>query len=268
MKFRTTELFLGVFLTVAIFAMGFLFSSSLPSNNQQTIESSGHQAEKSPAHVAGPNSPDERIANYTWWLSAFTLALVVVSGVQIFFLTRADNTARIAAIAADRSARAAINIELPILAARVSQFGFGNARENIGGNDEVYDYCVAANLNIANGGRTKAFPLQVECGWIFGDQLPSIPSYSFTKQLTLNAILDPEDEEPMSVNISECVFRTGLGFYDAVRDEKSKLWFCCRITYLDFMQERHEAGFCWRRHEGFGGGRFVEERAPAYNRKT
>jgi hypothetical protein len=212
--------------------------------------------------------PTDSVGLYTLVLAVFTGLLVVVSAGQGFFLLRADKTARIAANAAERSARAAINIELPILAARVGQFGFGTAKNHVDGIEEVYEYCVAGRLNIANGGRTKAFPLQIECGWIFADQLPSMPSYSFTKQLTLNALLDPGDDEPMSINISECVFRTGLGFRDAVREEKSKLWFCCRITYLDFMQERHESGICWRRDEGFGGGIFIEERAPAYNRKT
>jgi hypothetical protein len=274
MKFRPHELFLGVFLTVAVFAMGFLFSSSLTFRIQ---DSAPHQAaEQQAASKVSENGektqslwmPTDSVGLYTLVLAVFTALLVGVSSVQGYFLLRADRTARIAANAADLSARAAVNIELPILAARVSQFGFGNARETVEGNDEVYDYCVAGQLNIANGGRTKASPLQVECGWIFGDQLPFIPIYSFTKHLTLNAILDPEDDEPMHVNISKCVFKTGLGFRNAVRDGKSKLWFCCRITYLDFMQERHEAGFCWLRYEGVGGGHFVEERAPAYNRKT
>jgi hypothetical protein len=187
--------------------------------------------------------PTDSVGLYTLVLAVFTGLLVVVSAGQGYFLIRSDKTARIAAEAASRSARAAINIELPILAARVSQFSFGNARETVGGNDQIYDYCAAGYLNIANGGRTKARPLQVECGWFFGDQLPPIPSFTFTKQLSLNAVLDPTDDDPMAVNITESVFKTGLGFYDAVRHDKLRLWFYCRITYLDFMQESHEAGF-------------------------
>jgi hypothetical protein len=58
------------------------------------------QRKKSSAYVAAPELAEDRIADYTWWLSAFTLALVVISVSQIFFLTRADKTARTAAEAA------------------------------------------------------------------------------------------------------------------------------------------------------------------------
>jgi hypothetical protein len=64
-------------------------------------------AKRSFSYVAAPTSPDERTADYAAWLSAFTLALVIVSAVQMFFLIRADRTARIIAQAASMSANAA-----------------------------------------------------------------------------------------------------------------------------------------------------------------
>jgi hypothetical protein len=198
----------------------------------------------------------------TIFIAAFTIIL------GLFTISLAGST-RIAANAAALSARAAVAIELPILAAEVSDFHFSSVQEqNANGVLEHFDCCFAHYLRIANGGRTKARPTQVEGGWHFGDELPPTPHYTFTKHLTLDAILDPEDDEPMRVRISDYHFKTGPDAYNAIRYAKSKLWFFCRITYQDFMRERHEIGFCWRRHEGAGDGFFVEERTPAYNRKT
>jgi hypothetical protein len=58
--------------------------------------------------------PVDSVGLYTLVLAVFTGLLVGVSGVQGYFLLRADRTARIAANAAKRQADAAIGIELPI----------------------------------------------------------------------------------------------------------------------------------------------------------
>jgi len=176
MKFRITELFLGVFLTVAIFAMGFLFASSLPSNNQQATESSSHQAEKSAAHITGPNSPDERIANYTWWLSAFTLALVVVSGFQIFFLTRADKTARISADAAKDSAEVAkaalVSTQRAFVFLKKFNAGF------IFDNGTVHH--IVFHPEWENGGATPARNLKTWTGFVFTENTQTIDDIEIT----------------------------------------------------------------------------------------
>lgn len=52
------------------------------------------------ASVIAPKPADERIADYTWWLTFFTAVLGGASIIQGFFLLRADKTARIAANAA------------------------------------------------------------------------------------------------------------------------------------------------------------------------
>jgi hypothetical protein len=60
--------------------------------------------------------PEEhRIADYTYWLTAFTGVLGVVSIVQIFFLIRSDRTAASAAKAATRSADALYGSERGII---------------------------------------------------------------------------------------------------------------------------------------------------------
>src|SRR5450756_18940 len=59
--------------------------------------------------------PTDSVGLYTLVLAIFTALLVGVSGSQGWFLLRADKTARIAANAADLSARAAVGIQLPII---------------------------------------------------------------------------------------------------------------------------------------------------------
>jgi hypothetical protein len=66
MKFRVPEIFLGVFLAVAIFAMGMLFASSIfPPNVKRETAAQNHSQQE-----ASKPSTDERIADYTWWLPA------------------------------------------------------------------------------------------------------------------------------------------------------------------------------------------------------
>jgi hypothetical protein len=92
-RFRIPEIVLGVFLTVAVFAMGFVVASSVPPPSQQ-IEKADHQQA---ANEGAERTAEKQIAYYTKWLAWFTGALVAVSGIQGYFLLRADKTARIAA---------------------------------------------------------------------------------------------------------------------------------------------------------------------------
>lgn len=130
------------------------------------------------------------------------------------------------------------------------------------------DWCIVTYLNFANGGRTKALPIEVRCGWTSGDKLPDVPAYTHTKSFPVNSILDPTDDEPERININDFDFTFPPGHYEGVLNRTVSLWFYCSIVYLDFMQIRHEAGFCWKRHELFGGGKFLPDATSAYNRKT
>jgi hypothetical protein len=100
------EIFLGAFLAIAIFAMGMLFASSW--FFQPCIR----------GEIAGVQSlwvPTDSVGLYTLVLAAFTGLLFIVSALQGYFLLRADKTARIAANAANLSARATIGVESPKL---------------------------------------------------------------------------------------------------------------------------------------------------------
>jgi hypothetical protein len=262
MKYRPPEIFLGVFLAVAIFAMGMLFASSIfQPNVKPEVEAQKH-SEVSKA------STDERIADYTWWLAVLTGGLVLVAFGQGVFIARSDKTARIAANAADLSARAAVAIELPIIRANLSKLIYGWSKDGEPDNPRI-DWCCITYLNFYNGGRTKAFPIEVRCGWVVGSKLPDVPLYTNAKALPINCVFEPNNsEEPDQVRINDFGLKIAPGLYEELRSNAVSLWFYCSIVYFDFMQTRHEVGFCWKRYEMIGSGGFLADPTPAYNQKT
>jgi hypothetical protein len=105
----------AAFAAFACIVLGYGFiewrMSPLQLPKKDAIEHTDKEAHKRASNIAVPHAADEKIADYTWWLSAFTLALVVVSAFQGYFLIRADNTARITASAAQKSADASLAAE-------------------------------------------------------------------------------------------------------------------------------------------------------------
>jgi len=88
MKFRVPELFLGCFLTVAVFCMGMIFSTTFQQNGAVSYPS-----EKS-STTAHTDTADDRIARYTLWLAILTGGLVLASSFQFYFLNRAEKTSQ------------------------------------------------------------------------------------------------------------------------------------------------------------------------------
>lgn len=198
----------------------------------------------------------EPVALYTAVLSFFSGVLVVVSFVQIRYLIRADKTARISAIAANLSARAAIGLQLPIIRIQPTSLGHGEDPES--------ENCYVHSVTVFNNGATKAFPKEIIYGWTVGEALPAKPSYRFSNRFPLNSILEPNGKNVMQ-NL------TGLQLLK--KGEWSKicggnyLWFYCTIFYEDFMEERRGHGFCWLWTGGMGMG-WRPDSSPPYNQKT
>jgi hypothetical protein len=98
--------------------MGILFASSFTPQVQNAAphQTAEHQTfnkiNENGDNVQSLWVPIDSVGLYTLVLAVFTGLLVGVSGVQGYFLLRADKTARIAANAADLSARAAIAANL------------------------------------------------------------------------------------------------------------------------------------------------------------
>jgi hypothetical protein len=273
MKYRPPDIVIGVLLTIAIFSLGMLFSPSglLPINSSPQKQSGDQQPSTKITEDSNKSEslwvPTDSVGLYTLVLAVFTGLLVGVSGFQGYFLLRADKTARIAANAADLSARAAIALEMPVIRAAPHKFSYGSSLDGEGDNPRI-EWCTIAHLNFSNVGRTQAFPIELRCGWTAGDKLPDVPVYTLAISFPLNLILEPKSEEPSQLHIHNFDLTFGPGLYDRVRDNTVGLWFYCSVVYLDFMQTRHEAGFCWKRYEIFGGGGFLPDPTPTYNQKT
>src|ERR1700704_4662056 len=95
MKFRPTEIFLGCFLTVAVFAMGMLFASSFvpqPERRAEQHTPADNPAKESVKHGFWEKTADDPVAYFTLWLVGFTGVLAVSTiglGIATVFLYRA-----------------------------------------------------------------------------------------------------------------------------------------------------------------------------------
>jgi hypothetical protein len=257
-EFRIPEIFLGVFLTVAVFAIGYVVASSVPPPSQQ-IETTNHQQA---ANEGAERTAEKQIAYYTKWLAWFTGALVAVSFTQGYFLLRSDKTARISANAADRSARAAIAVQLPIIRIHPEDLGRGDGK--IGGLS--YEECSVAAVILSNLGPTKAFPLEILYGFTIGNELPPEPSYRYLESFLPNFILDIDPSTTPRKRLTMAMpLKPGEGPNIL---KGNYLWFYCALRYEDFMGEIHSHGFCWQWSYGGAGLAWRIDDSPAYNRKT
>ncbi|VTZ22462.1 hypothetical protein MPC1_1230001 [Methylocella tundrae] len=192
---------------------------------------------------------DDPVAFFTFVLSCFTLALVIVSAIQIRFLIRGDKTARITAEAADLSAQAAIGIELPRL--------FSSVKVN-----RVNDSLWSVVISVTNYGRTPALVTHQSAD-ISHEPLPSTPQY--------NAIIDvgPGTIIPKD-GVRDLVARDNNSlsvFTDESIRPNTFFWVYGIILYRDFINKKHGAKFCYRfvsLNESGSGFMIVPEGPEAY----
>lgn len=220
--------------------------------------------------------PTDSVGLYTLVLAAFTGLLVGVSVFQGVMLLRAEKTTRIAANAADLSARAAIAIELPILRVRGSQIELADIDEGTDLNGPYASvlleglprqHSVVSDIEIKNFGRTHAFPIHVDLGFSVGE-LPKEPAYIQTSRRPGGAVIEPNEPTRMEVHFG--IHLTPEQVL-AVQAEETILWLYFSVAYRDFMNTRHDARFCyyWGRPDGVGIYYFAEGAPPeAYTRHT
>lgn len=125
------------------------------------------QAATAETNQVSQSSGDDRLDNYTLWLTVFTGLLVIVSCVQGYLILRTDRTARAAADAARKSADVAeaayLNLESPYLFPVVDasefmrslQFGPGSPVSPV-------------EIRLRNMGRSPGFPAVLACELVAG----------------------------------------------------------------------------------------------------
>lgn len=203
----------------------------LPSNGEQAIKTNWGNPE-----CSKPQNHDEadlceqrrmaKAAEDAVWLGKVQLGVGVV-GAFLLFLTlyysrKATNAAMLAAKAADLSARAAVRLELPIIHATPPILW------------------TSAELETP----TEANPIEIAMGW-------DVNYPSDTPRYIWNRILRPRARIPAnggegSFDVGDFWFELNDYVIDQIRKEEMALWLYGYIAYTDFMDEYHEAGFCWR----------------------
>jgi hypothetical protein len=200
------------------------------------------------------DKPDAYVALFTAVLAVSTIALWQ-SNEKMWAVTK------IAADAADRSARASISLQLPIIRIAPDKLGHGETKMG----RHIIEEVSVANVVISNLGATKAFPTELLYGWVIGDTLPDEPRYTWIDRFPVNLILE--------ANPNITPFKRLNGAAPIQPDDWTKicagnyLWFFCSLLYEDFMAEKHSHGFCWRWTNTGGGMGWRAEDRPSYNRK-
>jgi len=247
-KIRVPEIVFGALLTVAVFAMGMLYDSSRHHPQQAEQQQHAEQTSQKTKTI----SADERIADYTWWLAVLTGGLVAASVIQGYFLLRADKTARIAANAADLSARAATIIEFPIIRSpwigpelMVTDELLAHGQSYAGSVNEGLptQFSVISELSYRNFGRSPAFPVQMQLGFAVTKQLPETPFYKRKAACSPGTVIPERDKAVIEIDYG---FELTDAERAAIANSSAALWFYVLITYRDIMDRTREIGSCWQ----------------------
>lgn len=275
MRFRTIELFLGAFLTIAIFSVGMLFSSSYAPQPAQQVSTT-----KSNEQNERPKNSDSELTGSTWLTKdaagffAFVTAIIGAAQAAFFWyqlglirksLVPAESAARaaqVAAAAADRSAKASIALQSPIIRINPNTLSHGSGVAD----GKPYESCGVHFVTISNLGVTKAFPKEIAYGWTIGNELPPNPSYQWIDSFLPNSILEPDPKvTPRKFLHGQKLLEAGQ---QAEINKGNCVWFYCVLLYDDFMGDARSHGFCWRWSYAGNGLAWQIEGNPAYNRKS
>lgn len=222
---------------------------------------------------------DRKLAEYTGVLALFTKGLfyaTVVLGIgmiglawfgfmQFRVMKASMAAAQTAANAAMLSARAAIDIELPIF--RISPDSVISAELRDG--DKISVSYTVSRVILDNLGRTEAFPIEIKYGMTCGENLPSEPHYSGVDDFSPSTIIEPDPSVTPQKRLSDCSVVIQPGDSERVSDGTRGLWFYCSLLYDDFMGARRETAFCWKwTHVGDEKMVWRSDSTPAYNKKS
>jgi hypothetical protein len=272
-RFRFSEIFFGMLLAVAIFAIGLAVSPSIFSPNQSAENSATtEKPDEKSKKVGKSESADDRIAKYTLWLAILTGGLVIVSVFQGVMLLRSDKTARIAAEAAKKSADAVVSAELPILIlhfVNLAAPGIASIAPNTPLPEKFKPI-----ISFENYGRG---PAQIVSGcleWTLAkdpSELPLPPKYQNIVPYTANAVVLQNRRIPID---APCEIELTSDQIVSLNTHEQFLWVYGYIAYRDFLDRAHEARFCikWvphrEGHSGSVGFVWETETPPEYTKRS
>jgi hypothetical protein len=245
MRFRTHELFLGVFLTVAVFALGFVAASSQESpNSDQQIA-----AAKATNQSQQAKTPDSELIGSTWltkdaagfftfWLVVVGAGQVVLFYVQLGLIRTAADEAEKAGTAAERAAdatTASVNLARSTAEKQLRAYVLVT---NITISGVEPDATPTANIIFKNSGQTPASDLQVFVAMALIDYPPQIhPIDDEPSPIGSVTVLGPNSEYVVPAGL---VGRLGADQYLAIHSGEQAIHIIGTIKYRDaFGIERH-----------------------------
>jgi hypothetical protein len=176
LKFRFPEIFFGMLLAVAIFAMGAMFVSvgNVPTPEQ----TSAQQNDKKPANQRSKSLwiPEDATGFFTLWVAAFT-------GLLAFCTFRLFGATRDVALASQKQATISAAIEAPIpLISAMKLVQYQQIPGEVVITDPVRPGPIPANCRILflieNKGRTPLRSLELCLEKFTGNALPARPTYT------------------------------------------------------------------------------------------
>lgn len=237
-------------------------------------------ASDSPTSSIGSNKPSEthpmrsidsgaadirqaQEATNSRWTMIFTGCSALIGALQLclFFwqlrLMRASmkdtaesaGAAMAAAKAAELNARAAIGMELPVLAIRPPDL---LATDGLIGNEPYGGYVndgpptttsAVGGFRVANHGRTPAFPTYFSAGWAIAPELPAVPTYAHAARLNHAAIVRPGEDLYIDEHYGIPLTAEEVA---SATDGTHFLWFYGCLRYRDFLGQERNHRFCWR----------------------
>lgn len=196
--------------------------------------------------IAG-NDAEDRIANYTLWLTISTIALAIVAIFQIGLLLKADKTARIAAEAASKTAdtteKALIGLETPFLYPVTQNVDsiYQNLRSISSGG--IAQNSVPIQITIKNFGRSPGLPASLSCVLYVGEADDEKTDYE--AGFHSGSMLAPGETSSMSISRS---FGTLLGPQECqeMLDGRRNVYLKGSIQFVDLFGSEYLQYFCLR----------------------
>lgn len=257
MRFRGLELFLGMFLAVAIFAVGILFASSWPNPKQSAQPATSEQSQK---HSEEAKTPDAELTGSTWFTKDaagfFTFWLVVVGAaqailfyVQLHIIRASLDDAKTAADAAKEAADA--TKESVVLARNTAE-------------KQLRAYVLVTNITIVgvepgatpkadiifrNSGQTPAYDVEVTAAMGLIDYPPtSEPIDDEPSAIGSVVVLGPQSEYRVPATL---IGQLGSDQFIAILDGSQAIHIIGTIMYRDAFGIARHTNF-----SSFYGGKF------------
>jgi hypothetical protein len=252
--------------------------SILDRYEHETNAANEQQRNNKGRYVLPPESANDRVAEYTLWLTIFTALLVGVSAWQGYLILRAERGTQKALQTGADQAEAA-KIQAKVMVAQIQPFialtgpciQFQADRENNvpaiidqPGRIESNMYAV---VSIHNAGGGNARITAVSADWYLGpSDPPEIPirlSYIPTFQILLPA-------HGYALRLVESKLVLTGNQLQRIQSGTDKLWFYGTVRYMDALEETYEQGFIahWEELPTQGrviGRGLVVEGPAAYN---